>query len=639
MRYETIIADNLRPTITTEPPRDFAGGLPTFLEGTPPPPSEFMNVLERKRQRLYSSSINENLDGFWKYVDILSRLYKAYKPFLNSYDIQQLLPTTTALSYMKPHHTQLDERGYIYKKRNYDLPPELEEVLVRYYRPWIKKAKGNVSLTITLGKNPGWPSPKGGRSEEEGDVLDAVHAATAEGAHVNGWRLSTLKQTLEGMFGPMFTIPGFRHQMKDGWFFEKYLEGICYFLNSMYRVRAINMNALLSKCFNNPVVKPCLHGVLESYFHTQNRPEMASRIYSWKRKGWHYTATDFARYDFHMGFEHGKSCLRIAAKAYSDDWEAIYQDLCTEFDTDNILYDRNGLYITPGGSYLSSGISTTSLVGSIGSHILMLELVHMLTGWSYAKCQEEHMRSWDAITFGDDAVIAISDQIILPEWKPFSWDKALEAVSKITGMTITQETSMRFLGYHYLMDNYPDAPIGYQNWRFVQQMAFPERRKVYPFTFIGYAARMSLIPEVERAKDIHNANKQFFEELELGEWMPYDKIRDKLVYFQKHPELTAKGKAEMHAILQVLTKGLEAEDAINMGLIEDDLWCQLLGPATADITDPVKFISDKHPHASKQLIQAIAQVKSGAIHQLPAVFSLMTSIYGSGYRGVGTLYF
>lgn len=639
MRYETIIAENLRPTITTDPPRDFAGGLPTFTEGQTPPPSEFMNVLERKRQRLYSASVQEALDGYWRYVDILKRLYEAYKPLLNSYDIEQLLPTTTALSYMKPHHTQLDERGYIYKQRNYTLPQELEEVLVQYYRPWIAKCLNEVSLTITLGKNPGWPTPKGGRSDEEGDMLAAIHAAVAVGAHANGWSLATLIATLEGMFGKSFTIPGFRHQMKDGWFFEKYLEGTVYFLNSMFRVRAINMNLLLSKCFNNPYVKPALHGVLASDMHTQDRTVMSNRIYSWKKKGWHYVATDFSRYDFHMGFQHGKSCLRIASRASCPNWEPMYNDLCTEFDTDNILYDRNGLYITPGGAYLSSGISTTSLVGSIGSHIITLEMVHLLTGWDYAHCQREHMRSWDAITFGDDAVFAISDTIILPQWKPFDFDKVLPEVSKVTGMTITKETSMRFLGYHYIMDDYPDAPIGYQNWRFVQQMAFPERRKVYPFTFIGYAARMTLIPERERAIAIHNANKPFFEELDLGEWMPYDKIRAKLEYFQQHPELLEKGKTELHAILQVLTKGLEANEAVDMGLIDDDLWIQLLGPASADLTDPEKYITENRPTVNKQLIDGIAKLKSGAIHQLPLVLSQMTAIYGSGYRGVGTLYF
>lgn len=642
-RRVVILPGLLEPVLTDVRPEEFASGLPTMVGYDQPLPSLYIDEMERKRRKKYSQDVTPVWDEFEQYTTLLKRVVDDFMPVLSSYDKEIVLPLTCALGMHKSAHSDMDEKGGVGRDRHYAYPPALLRELVKYYAPSVKKALDteDYSLSAPRGRNSGYPTPKSSRSRECSDVLLFLHSAIAIGSQKIGMDCDALDNFLSRLFGEVLAIAGARQQTKDAWFFEKYRQAYLYAYQFFFRERGIYFSPKYKVLRNRASIKPLQRGILTTDIHDQDRSSIRNRVRTWKSKGWLIWSKDVSKFDQSHGGDIGRALLRLMADillaaGYSQD---MYADFLNEFSTPMLLSDRNGLYVSKGVKILSSGVSMTSSVNCLASHAIVLHVVSRMMNKTYQEAQASYGSNWDAITFGDDIICAIDPRAVAPEFA----DDAQAAFDSICvselDLVVTSEPTVKFLGQNYDMLSFKDASTGYPPGRFIQQQFFPERKKRYPFSTIGYIARLELLDDSVRDV-IHQFCTPHFEELGLG---PVFKCSERISVLRKllpEVEKYASDIAQLDDVLGVLGHGLDPQDSPELFADLDDTFKDLLALGYVDVSDPSEALRiGDYPQASKSLIDTLHRIQTGDLSCVSLCVSQIAAIYGGHWGGAGNMYF
>lgn len=642
-KHSIIIPGVLEPILTDIPPEDFLQGLPQMQGYASPRMTSYIRDREAKRRKRYTQDVNQVWVEFDEYTNRLQKLVATFGPLFSSYDKEIILPATCALGMHKAAHSDMDEKGGLGRDRHFSYSPAIMRELVDYYAQSVRDAIKNkdYSLSAPRGKNCGYPTPKASRSRECADVLLFLHSAIAMGSKKMGMSLDDLDLFLSQFFGPVLAIAGERQQTKDAWFFEQYHASILFAINFFYRVRGIYFSPKYKVLSNRLAIKPLLKGILSVPMHDQDRVSISKRIRAWRQSGWVCWSKDVSKFDQSHGGAIGLSLCRIAADILlAAGWSTdMYRDFANEFSTPMLLSDRNGLYVSKGGEILSSGVSMTSIVNCIASHAVVLQVMARLLGTDVHTAQSQYQKSWDAITFGDDIVCAINPKHVSKEFANDIENSFDSICLNELDLTVTSEPTLKFLGQNYDMLSFKDASCGYPLGRFFQQQFFPERVKRWPFSTIGYIARLDLLDE-GISKEVHKRMAPFFEELDLGPFFNWQDRHQVLIKLLPEVEKRSAEIAQMDDILGVLGHGLDPEDNIDLFSALDDSFIDLLALAYIDVSNPAESLrTGEYSNISKQFIANLHDIQRGNLSLIPIVTSQLVSAFGGEWRGVGEMYF
>lgn len=560
---------------------DFPGGLPPILQkfqmasDTGYVGRKLSGLKARKNRTM--AEVSNAVDA---YTAQRAKIDSGFSHLFTDYDRDEVLPTTCALGYVKPTHTELEERGKVGEDSNFVIPDEIMKILSDYYRPLVK----HVDLSISMVRNKliGWPHLVTGMDRETNNLFLSVHAALAIGARDANIPLSTVTQSLEARYGPCFFPYAERYQHTKK-VMPMWIAGRAYFSQNVEpRCRMVVPSSKYMVIQNRVPVKKMLTALLASDIHVQDRATMKKRISSFLgNPRWNTISLDHSKFDQRHGMPRADKILKLISEVTGH--PSSYPDFVHEFSMKNLVYYKDKAYFTGGTEILKSGVSPTTLVGCVGDVADCLYAIANALGCSYEEAWKQRGTTWDLMCWGDDAVLAYDKTI------PFS---SIERGFKIQKLAVEEEPTIKYLGNHYAKGKFSGSlDLGYPTGRGVQQLFFPERVKVYPFSTIGYVARLEILGE--RAKAFHDVTiKSFWDDKLYG---PPFKFEDRFTVMSeavKKAESYADKISSMDDILLSLTHG-----TLDLGVSKLDLEGleEILGLVQVDVSDPLKLLAEEAP--------------------------------------------
>lgn len=578
---------------------------PSGLRPVPDNPY-FGNQQRRARQR-YSAKFSELVEQDSMMRTRLTQVLNVFEPLIGDYDMAEILPTTCALGLMPPHHFDMDEKGILGRHRDYRVPIEIEDYLIKHYRPLIGRAEDE-HLSLPRGKNAGWPTLFSRRSRDMSDILLAIHAAYAIGARKSNKPLSHAIAQLESIYGPAFSQSGerYQHTAKVMPLIISNGHDIRYSARFEPRVRGIYFSPKFAVAYNRFEVKQCLRAILSSPYHCQDRAQIAARIREMQEK-FDTISLDVSKYDQSMGGNCGLDVIRIMSEIVTADeheQKFIRDNLTAEFQLPFLLPTKGGLKMSNGGEILSSGLSSTTILGCLGSHIIVAQILLDL-GVTPDRLDTCRGKLFDALTYGDDIVIGI-DRKLLRKSGFETVLHAAESTGQRMQFTFTSEPTLKFLGQNYDMLNFRQS-AGYPLGRFIQQQFFPERVKRFPFATYGYIARLSLMDSALQPR-VHERMRALWDEATLGPYFKFDERSEVMRRLLPEIERRSAEISQLDDVLGIFFHGLDARDVEDAGLGSGlDGFDSLLAMSSLDVSDPIRVIENTG-HASRQLVDAVTRL-------------------------------
>lgn len=574
--------------------------------------------------RRYNRSLHETLEVAEGFTDAFNLRINQFDSLLTDYDKEVVLPTTCGLGYQKPAHTDFDALGYLGLDTDFEYPIQLEDAVVEYYKKYLIPETDDLQkISLPRGKNIGYPYPIGGRKRELSDALLAISVALVQGAEAGGiGTLDGLYDFLRKYHGPAFTQQGERYQHTGKEMPIVVQDGVFSSTNFEPRVRVICMSPKVSIVKMRTPVKRFLYTLMAAPEHTQDRDAIQTRIDTMLRDYKTVIAVDASKFDFRHGGKRGKQMLRIISRVLDDD--RFLEDAYTDFDTELVVYGHKRAYKAPGDVLLKSGMGTTTLIGCVGNKMATSFALQKVLGGDYRKIVGSVGEDYDLLAWGDDGVLALKSDIPISD---------LQAAYKECKMEVEPEPTLKFLGYNYDKGDFAGSmDIGYSVGRAIQQQFFPERPKLYPFSTVGYIARLELM--TTRGKDFHNMMLKHWDD-NLGEKFSFDEkgqvLRDLIPEIQKQAEKLQ----QMDDILNIFTHGIQEIDP-DLISISDDM-AELLGTVgTVDVTDPIEFMREYD--VAPTLIPLIAKFLKGDLNIYPQIVYDIQRIFNLNWKAGGVIY-
>lgn len=538
-----------------------------------------------------------------------------YEGLITDYDREVVLPSTVPMGFMKPHHYDLDEKCQVGVPRKFLFPDDVVQRTIKHLRALIP-SEPDRSLTMKRGTNLGYPTPKSGRTRDESDFLLALHCALAVGGRVRGLSLREISQFLQPHYGPAFCKAGERFQVTEK-VMPIYVNGTWYeSTNLEMRARMILPSPKYCVAYNRPQIKRGLSAIMKSPHHPQDRGVLSSFFSA--RPGDCYLALDVSRFDQSHGLAAGGQLLKI----WGDILGLSPQDLDSwvyEFTIPLLIPSFNRLNLVPGGRILSSGVSMTTIIGCLASHMLCLYLIQA-AGMSVDEGNANGGGKVGFVSWGDDIVLRFPSA---ERKKQFKSD--LERLSSLVELKFDEEPTVKFLGQNYHMNGF-SAPTAYPFGRFIQQNFFPERIKEYPFSDIGFCARVQLLhPDIRKTVISKQCvNPQIYRCREA-----YPDPASAILRLSEVAAKSGEKITQLDEIFGTLIHGLQLDDAVGLDLGVDDSLLELLGSTTADVSDPAQFLSD-NPDVNKSLLSCVQRLQNGDLAYFVEALRLYTRI--KGYR-------
>lgn len=584
-----------------------------------------MRNVNSKRLRRLSYYDNATLtEALTAYLHKLDDTVSQFGSLLTDYDRDVILPSTCGLGIIKPAHFDIDEKGEFGVERSFLFPKDCIDAVRRSIVKSCPGDKEKIKLTLKRGTNLGWPTPKGGRSRDEGDILLALHAAIAIAFKSQGSKLRQVTEYLERIHGPCFAVAGERYQHTER-VTPLFTSGDTLETSNVQpRVRGIYFSPKYMVAYNRTYVKQILKCLLNSPLHDQSRPGIQSKITSFLGSDSYIFSVDVSRFDQSFGGINGDQILHLMSDITQDlgagDSSFIYDNLAAEFYTPCLVPTSRSLYLSKGGEILSSGLSSTSVIGTLTSHALAYFIISSLTGLPYTELDGANGRDWMALTWGDDIVLGVKKKFV-----PGLTDKeqVRDAVIKIgdkVQLKFDFEPTIKFLGQNYDMLGFK-APTGYPVGRFIQQQIFPERLKDFPFNVIGYIARLELLDN-SISSEVHSSVLKFWPET-FGERFKYQDRLTTLASLLPEIEKYSAKISQLDDVLGVFTHGLDSDD---IALPEE--FSSLIGMSSVDVSDPARFLSSAN-NVSRGILQGIEFIQNGRIEYYRSVIQQIAVMFGS----------
>lgn len=572
----------------------------------------------------YDKTRFEIAEKFEEFVKRYSQIIKTFDDLLTDYD-KDVLSGTGALSILKPSHTDLDAAGTLGRNTDFTYQPETIEAVKRWYGSVFKQVgPSDSSLSLPRGKNLGWPHPISGKQRELADILLALHAALAMGAKTKGWSLEELTKFLESYHGPAYTIYGERGQhpgpekdmpmgTQEGWLFGHNFE---------MRVRGIYMVAKYMIAYNRSVVKTVLKTILASPMHIQDRPTIKKRIGDATKAGWQIIALDVSKFDQSFGDQRGTQMLQTISDIWGTD--TTMRDFETEFNLPLLLFSRKEAFMARNKPILPSGAGFTTLVGNVGNVASTLEALSHLFGVSPDSLIDNYGKTWDYLAWGDDTILMFKDEQRM--------DDVMAAYDKVK-LGVTEEPIIKYLGSIYGRGLFKGSYVdGYSTGRAIQQQFFPERIKLFPFSVVGYIARLDLMGD-NVGKQFHDRMRVLWDRQLMGDYFNYSSRHQVLQSLLPEIEKRSAQISQVDDILQVLVHGIDRDmlDDFEFGEFED-----FLGITHMDLDKPSEELESRE--ISPRIVELIGAIEKGDFDSYFQLIQELVINFNLTWKRGGVLY-
>lgn len=582
---------------------DFPTGLPLLAGGaTPFQPQGYLDKKNKDVAKRLKYPTFELMEKLRQYQNYATGIHNDFKHMYDQYDREIILPTTTALGIVPPSHTDVDELGTLGRNNDFEYSQDTVAAVKKYYSKYMQEYDGSYSLP--RGKNTAYPIIIPGLHREVNDIALAAQVALASAAKSRKWSLPDLFRFLQQYHGQNFTIYGERRQHVGKTMPMSLSQGIHFGKMVEARVRGIYMSPKVAVAYNRRTVKKALATILATPVHVQDRPTIQNIMNKGKAAGKEFIAVDFSKFDQQFGNKRGRQVLRIISDLFGVD--AFYDDLDAEFSSPLITFRQGQAYRYSNAPILMSGASFTSVVGCIGNVLSTVEMLSHYFGTTPADVvgMIESGRVL-YIAWGDDTVLALDKG-------DHDFEKLQWAYDKVK-MKVDKEPVIKYLGNVYFPDAIKDVRTGYSLGRAIQQQFFPERKKTFPFSTIGYVARLTLM-EKSMSKEFHSIMLKRWVEEDLGPRFKYEDKEGVVRNLMPEAQKKAARIAELDDILMSLTHGV---DDIAFEL-DPELagFKDLLGLTSADFSDPLKFW-DEEVKASSTLKGLFTSLLKGELNDYP----------------------
>lgn len=396
---------------------------------------------------------------------------------------QLVLNSTCALSIVKPSHTAIEETGWF---AIHTLPFEEETIKAledRWTKLYLKVSAVEPSLSIHRGKNTGWPFFVSGTNRRANDALLLIMAEYVLDRKGRGYSLKDIYSELQGIYGNpyLFYAERYQHTTKEVPFRG---DGIMLSKNFEPRVRLVQGSDKIAVTFNRWYVKKFLLAILASREHVQDKKVIKQRISDNDVKYKNKIVIDQSTLDRRMGSPKGSQIAQLIQRI-----TGAGDNIETEFmHPSSFMYDGK-LYFAKGGSILSSGVSSTSLEGTLGAEGALIEAVSGLKKQSAATTVAQIGQTWDFLGWGDDGVL----------WGDFTFEE-IKPYFETKGWKVDVEPVTKYLGVVYDANEreYPAS-------RFFQNAVFPEKKYTQsPILSLAMYSRKQQLNDEEAYEHIIN---------------------------------------------------------------------------------------------------------------------------------------
>jgi hypothetical protein len=537
------------------------------------------------------------------------------------------------------------------RDNDFEYPQEAMDATIKEYMSYNHgRVLPDVKLSMPRGKNIGWPHPIGGMARELNDSLLILHAALVERFRKQGGTLRDATEYLAQRHGKPFTIYGERYQHTDKIMPLVTKQGtFSYSYNFEPRVRAIYMSPKFQVMWNRRVVKNLLSLFLNTPYHNQDRDVITKTIKQWEAKGWVIIALDVSKFDQSFGNKRGKQVLKgLASLATKLDPQlgsasTIEADLVHEWDNPLLCFFRDQAFLRHDVPILMSGVSTTTPTNCFGNRLSQNMGMKEAVGCTYDELAAGFMtldrsgpdKWWGSLAWGDDGLIAID-----PKIKGFADAKqALATLQKgyrSMKLTVDAEPATKYLGTVYGAGNFKkDISLGYSMGRFLQLQFFPERAKIYPFSVIGYVARLMTLPP-NLQKEVHTRMRPFWSE-EMGEYFLFEERVIRLKRAVKEAEKYGAKIQELDNVLQSLTNGASEFVDSFAGEVPTEV-AALLGLTRIDLSDLDTTINKEVAVLAPKLRPLITDFRKGSDVAYSSILELLRIQYNLRFKVNDLLY-
>jgi len=586
----------------------------------------FFRKKELDNQKKYTRSLIDFNESADLYINRFNNYYNRISSLMTEYDKKEVLPSTCALGYWKTASTDLDNVGVLGLDSDVEYSDDVMDAVLEFY---VREA-GSISvealnLSMTRGKFIGWPYMIGGMNRELNNLFMALSASISLAGRKEGGSdsLEWIQRELRTLHGDSFAIEGSRtqHTVKEIPVILR--EGVFSTTNVNPRYRIINMDPKVGVFDVRMEIKAVLEMIKRNPIHTQDRSEIRKRIENAIKSNWRVISVDHSKFDFRHGGVRGLQQIKLHGRMIKSD--KYVKSSTISFKNRFISYAKSGLYEFPGDVMLKSGLGNTTLIGCTGN----------LSGFIAALSHELKMKpreliaqrgkTWDALMWGDDCVAMFSDP---------SWEDKLYAGFTHFKLKAEAEVTIKYLGSNYERGDFKGTfTKGYSVGRAFQQQFFPERPKVWPFTTIGYIARLDLMGEP--AKEFHQAMLSQFEDLDLGPRFAFQDRHTVLKTLIPEIEKRADKISMLDDVLNVFTHGLNDMDVSDLDMPEE--YSKLLGlTGIMDVTDPGKYLTQEVELNAKKgvknqitpdMIKEVSLIANGDMSRYPILAGRLVNIF------------
>jgi hypothetical protein len=597
--------------------------------------SGYVSFKKKSGSRRYDRSLLDAQAAAQEFSSKVIRYGGAVKHLFTDYDLEHVIPSTCALGIWASASTDFENQGQMGLDSDVEYPPEIESAVIEWYKKYMPK-EDKTSFSFQRGKGLGFPfNGVSGMNRSLNDTFLSIQAAMVIGNRTvdnSNDQLAGLYDKIRSFHGDGFVSEGFRFQHKQGELLMNLTEGYMSSEQLNPRPRTIIPSSKLDVMQTREPVKKLLGSILKSPNHTQDRAEIAQRISAAQKKGWFVVGTDYGKFDFRHGQKRGAQQIRIHGKVLND--ERYINDSMISFDMRAFINGYNQVWELPGSDWLKSGMGNTTLIGCTGNWAGVLASLSYGLRRSARSLLSSYGSNWDCLMWGDDCVFMCSDP---------AWYDALKKGYKRYKLEVTEEPTIKYLGTNYSKGEFTGTmDNGYAIGRAFQQSFFPERRKEWPFSTIGYIARLDLMGP--KGEDWHTAMKPYFEELDYGEWFSFSERHNVLLAMIPEIQKKAEKIGSLDEVLQIFTHGLQGDD------FPDDIippiYYELLGMETqVDLSDPAKFISDLvqdqpeiYQRLTPDILKSISELMGGNFNSYSRTLSSLTTAFSLQYQAGSVIY-
>lgn len=592
-----------------------------FSRTAPPPPDQirpvggaYFDLIRRRRRALLTRPRTKTIEALNQYLPMLDA-FASYAPFFDEYDLAEVALGTTAMGVKKVQHSDLDEGAPLRVTRDHELDPAILEHIVSMWRSQIRHDEDN-KLTLPTQTNLGYPFAFSAQGALRPFTLGAL-ALCVRTSKEKGLRLADVYSMMSATYGQPLLLQGSRHQHTGK--VIPFIDGGGFTWSQRFepRYRAIFMGSKVGIVWNRLSTKKLLKAAMRLPQHNQSRPFIQATIDKWKKDPTkQLIAVDVSKFDKGHGGKYLAAFAKQASRILSD--ATVEADFLAEVMLPLLVFYGYELFLTGDriAPQLPSGVSFTTACGLFfGDYIC--QFIAKQAGLTPA----QQGNTWDYLNWGDDMVFA------LPKHVPI--DDLLKRVTTMLGLELTQEPVIRYLGFNY-GNRTLSTNGGYSVARMAQKHFFPEREKHYPFSLIGYIARLTFIP---KAEEFHRHTLERAWLKNLGEPFPY---KDRFIRLQKALQDSLTAEDFDSDALQFLLHGLTPDDSRELLHIDglDFDFSEWIGHHMTDFSDPLKTMREQDPNLFAEASVMIKQLALQGFVALPAFSNWLVGRWNLRQAGI-----